>query len=116
MSASDGGSGISEGCCPFDSTTDMRWITSRVDPFPVAGRERRVAGGFPRARAVLGWLTRLSMPSLPPLLETVRKACLPGLWSEGVRFSREGKVIAAAEADSYRVRTPGRAVAPTVTL
>jgi superfamily II DNA or RNA helicase len=56
------------------------------------------------------------MRSVQPLLEAVRKACLPGLWSEGVRLSREGKVVAAPETGCYRVRAPGRAVAPTVTL
>jgi hypothetical protein len=52
---------------------------------------------------------------LQGLLEVVRKSCLPGLWSEGVRLCREGKVTRAPD-DSYRVRAPGRAVAPTVTL
>ncbi|HEX3593654.1 MAG TPA: DEAD/DEAH box helicase, partial [Polyangiaceae bacterium] len=51
------------------------------------------------------------------LLEVVRKSCLPGLWSEGVRLCREGKVARAGNGDeSFRVRAPGRAVAPTVTL
>jgi superfamily II DNA or RNA helicase len=53
------------------------------------------------------------------LIEVVRKACLPGLWSEGVRLCREGKVTRgpARPGDaSFRVRAPGRAVAPTVTL
>jgi hypothetical protein len=58
-------------------------------------------------------------------LETVRKASLPGVWSQGVKLSRDNAVtIVAASASSpatageltLRVRTPGRAVAPTVTL
>ena len=54
---------------------------------------------------------------LQGFLEVVRKSCLPGLWSEGVRLCREGKVARAGDGDeAYRVRAPGRAVAPTVTL
>jgi len=58
-------------------------------------------------------------------LETVRKASLPGVWSQGVKLSRDNAVtMVAASASSpsnageltLRVRTPGRAVAPTVTL
>src|SRR5262245_4640391 len=56
------------------------------------------------------------MRSLQPLLDAVRKACLPGLWSEGVRLSRDGKVLVGPEADCFRVRAPGYGVAPTVTL
>ncbi len=52
-------------------------------------------------------------------LETIRKASLPGVWSQGVKLAREKAVALAASADgelTLRVRAPGRAVAPTVTL
>ena len=55
-------------------------------------------------------------------LETVRKASLPGVWSQGVKLARDGAVTAVTAAGSagaeltLRVRAPGRAVAPTVTL
>jgi superfamily II DNA or RNA helicase len=53
------------------------------------------------------------------LLEAIRKACLPGVWSQGVKLAREGGVTAgAATADelTFRVRAPGNAIALTVTL
>ena len=54
------------------------------------------------------------------LLESVRKACLPGVWSQGVKLARDGAVtlagIPTAAEMTLRVRTPGAAVAPTVTL
>ena len=53
------------------------------------------------------------------LLETVRKASLPGIWSQGVKLAREKAVALAASSDgelTLRVRAPGQAVAPTVTL
>ena len=53
---------------------------------------------------------------LEGFLETVRKSCLPGLWSEGVRLCREGKVTRAGDDETFRVRAAGRAVSPTVTL
>ncbi len=52
-------------------------------------------------------------------LETVRKASLPGVWSQGVKLAREKAVALAASAEgelTLRVRAPGHAVAPTVTL
>jgi superfamily II DNA or RNA helicase len=56
---------------------------------------------------------------MPSLLDAVRSASLPGLWSSGVKLARDGAVtFAAASADEVvaRVRAPGRAVALTVTL
>jgi superfamily II DNA or RNA helicase len=56
---------------------------------------------------------------LDDLLAAVRKACLPGLWSLGVKLAREGAVFGHSARDgaiSLRVQTPGAAVAPTVTL
>jgi superfamily II DNA or RNA helicase len=53
------------------------------------------------------------------LLETVRKASLPGVWSQGVKLARDKAVALAATGDgelTLRVRAPGQAVAPTVTL
>ena len=53
------------------------------------------------------------------LLDAVRSASLPGLWSSGVRLARDGAVtfstVSAGEVTA-RVRTPGRTVALTVTL
>lgn len=52
-------------------------------------------------------------------LETVRKATLPAIWSQGVKLARED-AVRRASADggeiTLRVRAPGHAVAPTVTL
>lgn len=56
---------------------------------------------------------------LAPLLEAVRKTCLPGPWSQGVKLAREGAVFGKTEKNdsiSVRVRAPGQTVAPTVTL
>ncbi len=53
------------------------------------------------------------------LLETIRKASLPGVWSQGVKLARENAVALAASGKgelTLRVRTPGHAIAPTVTL
>jgi superfamily II DNA or RNA helicase len=63
-------------------------------------------------------ITVRGLAILQTYLEVVRKASLPGLWSEGVRLCREGKVarVGNAGGDVFRVRAPGRAVAPTVTL
>ena len=53
-------------------------------------------------------------------LEVVRKASLPGIWSQGVKLAREERVEAGAAAAGnevcLRVRAAGRAIAPTVTL
>ena len=53
------------------------------------------------------------------VFEAIRKACLPGLWSQGVKLAREGAVsagAATAEERTFRVRVPGHAIALTVTL
>ncbi len=53
------------------------------------------------------------------LLETIRKASLPGVWSQGVKLARENAVTLAASGKgelTLRVRAPGQIVAPTVTL
>ncbi|NUP04458.1 MAG: DEAD/DEAH box helicase [Polyangiaceae bacterium] len=53
------------------------------------------------------------------ILSAVRKACAPGLWSQGVKLAREGAVTLAEkkrEEVTLRVRERGRAVAPTVIL
>ncbi|MDI3290218.1 DEAD/DEAH box helicase [Polyangium sp. 15x6] len=53
------------------------------------------------------------------LLQAVRKACPPGLWSKGVNLARDGAVILdrrTATELTYRIRVPGVAIAPTVTL
>jgi superfamily II DNA or RNA helicase len=53
------------------------------------------------------------------VLDAIRKACLPGVWSQGVKLARDGAVAAGAStADelTFRVRAPGYAIALTVTL
>jgi superfamily II DNA or RNA helicase len=56
------------------------------------------------------------------LLEAIRKASLPGVWSQGVRLAREGAVAVTSGGSegqdevTLRVRSPGLAIAPTVTL
>ncbi len=52
-------------------------------------------------------------------LETVRKASLPGVWSQGVKLVRDKAVALSTTGEgelTFRVRSPGQAVAPTVTL
>lgn len=53
------------------------------------------------------------------LLEAVRKAAKPGIWSQGVKLAREKSVLRVQASPSeltLRVRSPGHAIAPTVTL
>jgi superfamily II DNA or RNA helicase len=53
------------------------------------------------------------------LLEVVRKACLPAIWSQGVKLARGNAVLLEATSSSeqtFRVKAQGLAVAPTVTL
>jgi superfamily II DNA or RNA helicase len=53
------------------------------------------------------------------MLEAVRKAALPAIWSQGVKLVRENAVTresASASEIVVRVRAPGHLVAPTVTL
>lgn len=52
-------------------------------------------------------------------LDAVRKACLPGLWSQGVKLARAGAVSVSVRDGldvTLRVRSPESPVAPTVTL
>lgn len=60
------------------------------------------------------------MPApLQPLFDAVRKACLPGPWSQGTKLARDGAVLedaTSAESITVRVRTAAQGVAPTVTL
>ena len=56
---------------------------------------------------------------LTKLLASLRRSCKPGLWSSGVNLVRAGAVAVESRNDEeivLRVRTPGRAVAPTVVL
>src|SRR5579859_5280990 len=56
---------------------------------------------------------------MQPLLEAARKASLSGIWSQGVNLARESAVTRTVSAKgevTLRVRAPGFAVAPTVTL
>lgn len=53
------------------------------------------------------------------LLEAVRKACPPGLYTQGVNLARDGAVIVEESSPAeitLRVRSPGSVVAPTVVL
>jgi superfamily II DNA or RNA helicase len=59
------------------------------------------------------------MSATAQLLEAVRKAARPGIWSTGVNLSRAGAVALQAQTAQemeLRVRAPGRSVALTVTL
>ena len=53
-------------------------------------------------------------------LEVVRKACLPAIWSQGVKLARDGSAVSRVSAAKgeviLRVRAPGQIIAPTVTL
>jgi superfamily II DNA or RNA helicase len=52
-------------------------------------------------------------------LENVRKASLPGMWSQGVKLARDKAVVELSSSSkevTVRVRTAGRGVSPTVTL
>ena len=53
------------------------------------------------------------------LYEAIRKAALPGIWSQAVKLARENAVSVDASTDAEltaRVRAPGQSVAPTVVL
>ncbi|MBX3231770.1 MAG: DEAD/DEAH box helicase [Labilithrix sp.] len=53
------------------------------------------------------------------MLDAVRKACLPAIWSQGVKLARENAVARTSESDgeaTFRVRAATHPVAPTVTL
>jgi superfamily II DNA or RNA helicase len=59
------------------------------------------------------------MSQMQRMLETVRKATLPAVWSQGVKLVRENAVTRDSASDRelvVRVRAPGFLVAPTVTL
>jgi len=52
-------------------------------------------------------------------LDVVRQATLPAVWSQGVKLTREKSVMRVTMRDhevTLRVRAPGHAIAPTVTL
>ena len=53
------------------------------------------------------------------MLEAVRKATLPAIWSQGVKLARDQAVSRVSSKGGevvVRVRAPGHVVAPTVTL
>ena len=53
------------------------------------------------------------------MLAAVRKACLPAIWSQGVKLARENAVSKVSEGKgeaTFRVRAGGLPVPPTVTL
>src|SRR5271163_1333218 len=57
--------------------------------------------------------------SMQALADGIRKACLPGTWSQGVKLARDGVVTVSrvtAEELTFRLRAPGYAIALTVTL
>jgi hypothetical protein len=54
-----------------------------------------------------------------PLFEAIRKACLPGPWSQGSKLAQAGAVhgeSSGGDSITVRVRTAAQGVAPTVTL
>jgi superfamily II DNA or RNA helicase len=54
-----------------------------------------------------------------PILDSIRRACKPGIWSQGVNLARAGAVAVESRSDEeivLRVKAPGRVVAPTVVL
>jgi superfamily II DNA or RNA helicase len=56
---------------------------------------------------------------MQPFLDAVRKASLPALWGQGVKLAREKSVTRSSQQPgevTLRVRAPGHAIAPTVTL
>jgi superfamily II DNA or RNA helicase len=56
---------------------------------------------------------------MQPVLDAIRKASLPGIWSQGVKLAREGAVSSLSrtlDELAFRVRAPGHAIALTVTL
>ena len=53
------------------------------------------------------------------VVDAIRKACLPGTWSQGVKLARDGAITAGrttADELTFRVRAPGHAIALTVTI
>src|SRR3712207_3508441 len=59
------------------------------------------------------------MSATARLLEEIRKAARPGIWSTGVNLARAGAVSQQSQSATervLRVKAPGRAVQPTVTL
>lgn len=53
------------------------------------------------------------------MLDVVRKACRPAIWSQGVKLAREGSVskLSTGKGEAmFRVRAATHVVAPTVTL
>jgi hypothetical protein len=60
----------------------------------------------------------MRMP-IKALLGVIRKASLPGIWSQGVKLAQGDAVSSISEtrdALTFRVRAPGHAIALTVTL
>ena len=101
-----------------------------VDEVECVVRRRHVAlyrtlrRRFHRTQANAGRTSGKNGPEFPParmadLLDVVRKACLPAIWSQGVKLARANAVLAdksSAEERTFRVKAQGLAVAPTVTL
>jgi superfamily II DNA or RNA helicase len=59
------------------------------------------------------------LTSASKLLDVVRRACRPGTWSLGANLARSGAVVLESRDEEeivFRVRAPGRVVAPTVVL
>ena len=56
---------------------------------------------------------------MPALFELVRQACLPAIWSQGVKLARQNAVSLESrttDGENFRVKAPGHVIAPTVTL
>jgi superfamily II DNA or RNA helicase len=61
----------------------------------------------------------LTSPAIKKLAETVRRSAKPGTWSAAVKLARAQAVLIESSDDDEivaRVRTPGRAVAPSAVL
>ena len=61
----------------------------------------------------------MKLAEIHEFLETVQKACLPGVWSKGVSLSRSNAVfwdLLGEDEISCRIRVPERPVNPKVTL
>lgn len=102
-------------------------MRSRLESAGSRGRSSR-AGGWPfdppssrrpRTREAAIVPENFVTSSFQGLLSAVREACPPGLWSQGVKLAREGAVFSRhndVDSVTLRVESPGKVVAPTVTL
>ena len=99
--------------------SELRLAASKLDSTTPA---RLALRKIPGARVCVTMVEEAKSSTMRGLLETIKKAALPAMWTQGVKLVRENSVTRAAsnnDADgeiSVRVRAPGHAIAPTVTL